>query len=265
MRITVFTSNQPRHLSLIERLASVADEVYAVQECNTVFPGRVPDFFKRSDVMQRYFAKVIDAEREVFGEPRFPAATNVRQLPVKMGDVNLMPLSSFGPALDADVFVVFGATYIKGDLCDHLVARRAVNIHMGVSPYYRGSSTNFWAMYDRRPEYVGATIHLLTKGLDSGPMLFHAFPEPAPVDPFVYGMLSVRAAHHAVVEQLRTGRLLKIDPVPQDRTHELRYTRNADFTDAVAAEYLDRLPTPADLAATLAQSDRSRFLRPAVL
>ena len=39
MKITVFTSNQPRHLYLIQQLVSICDEVYAIQEYNTVFPG----------------------------------------------------------------------------------------------------------------------------------------------------------------------------------------------------------------------------------
>ena len=71
MKITIFTSNQPRHISLIKSLASIADEVFAVQECNTVFPGQVEDFFKKSDVMQKYFANVMNAEKEVFGLPCF--------------------------------------------------------------------------------------------------------------------------------------------------------------------------------------------------
>src|SRR3954447_26108932 len=208
MRITVFTSNQPRHLALIESLASIASEVFAIQECNTVFPGQVQDFFGKSPVMQDYFSRVLAAEREVFGDVRFPPP-NVRQLPVKMGDVNRLDVAALEPAMGADVFIVFGASYIKGPLCDRLVQRRAINIHMGVSPYYRGSSTNFWAMYDRRPDLVGATIHLLSKGLDSGPMLFHALPKPAVVDPFVYGMRAVRAAHLGVVEYLKSGKKLE--------------------------------------------------------
>lgn len=48
MKITVFTSNQIRHLSLIADLASIADEVFAIQECNTLFPGETADFFKSS-------------------------------------------------------------------------------------------------------------------------------------------------------------------------------------------------------------------------
>ena len=52
MKITVFTSNQPRHLSLIKDLSIIADEVYAIQECNTVFPGEVKDFFDNSEIMK---------------------------------------------------------------------------------------------------------------------------------------------------------------------------------------------------------------------
>lgn len=261
MRITVFTSNQPRHVAMIEQLATVADEVYAVQECNTIFPGQVPDFFRKSDVMQAYFARVIAAEAEVFGGPRF-APRNVRQLPVKMGDLNRLPLATFGEALAADLYVVFGASFIKGPLVEHLVANRAINIHMGVSPYYRGSSTNFWAMYDDRPQFVGATIHRLSNGLDSGPMLFHAFPAAQRVEPFVYGMLCVRAAHEAIVSHIRAGDLLNLPPVPQDRAKELRYTRNADFTDEAAAAYLSRVPTPDALHDRLRHRDERLFLRP---
>jgi folate-dependent phosphoribosylglycinamide formyltransferase PurN len=261
MRITVFTSNQPRHVALLEQLSAVADEVFAVQECNTVFPGQVDDFFRRSPVMQDYFARVIAAEREVFGRPRF-APANVRQLPIKMGDVSRLDVTTLGDALRADLYLVFGASYIRGPLCDHLVANRAVNIHMGVSPYYRGSSTNFWAMADGRPEMVGATVHRLGAGLDSGPILFHAFPTPRAAEPFVYGMRCVRSAHAAVVDHIRSGALLTLEPVAQNRTRELRYARNADFTDAVAADYLGRIPSPDALRVALEARDSRLFVRP---
>ena len=261
MRITVFTSNQPRHVALIESLAGIADVVFAVQECNTVFPGQVDDFFRKSDVMRDYFGRVIAAERDVFGGPRFGPA-NAVQLPIKMGDLNRIELDALRPALESDAYVVFGASFINGPLCDFLVERGALNIHMGVSPYYRGSSTNFWALYDRRPDYVGATIHLLSRGLDSGPMLFHAFPPTEAVDPFVLGMKAVKAAHTTLIESIRTGEIHRIEPTPQDKSLQIRYTRNADFTDEVAREYLDRLPTPEEVRASLDSRDTSAFLLP---
>lgn len=262
MTITLFTSNQPRHTSLIERLAGLADRLFVVQECNTVFPGQVDDFFRKSEVMQRYFARVIAAERETFGVPRFPmVAGNVRSLPIRMGDLSRLPLDAIEEALRADAFLVFGASYIRGPLCDALVERRAVNIHMGVSPQYRGSSTNFWPLYDGRPEFVGATIHRLTAGLDSGPILFHALPAAEAVDPFLLGMRAVRAAHEAVHDAIRTGEIAGLSPEDQDRSRELRYSRNADFTDAIAAEYLERAPSREEIGRRLAARDLADFIR----
>lgn len=262
MKVTVFTSNRPRHLSLLSTLAEVADEVFAVQECSTVLPGQVQDFYNKSPVMQRYFTHVLQAEHDVFGRLGF-APPNVRHMPLRMGDLNLLSMDDLGPALESDVYVVFGASYIKGPLAEFLVERTALNIHMGVSPYYRGSSTNFWALYDGRPDHVGATIHRLTKGLDSGPMLFHAFPPSEPTEPFRLGMLAVRSAHQAVADRLATGELFEIEPVPQDRSLEMRYTRNAEFTDEVAADYLDhRLPTAEQIGRALRARDESAFLRP---
>src|SRR5436189_4817678 len=106
MKITVFTSNQPRHLSLISPLAQIADEVFAIQECNTVFPGQVDDFFRKSPVMQDYFSHVITAEREVFGDVRFIGSPNVHQLVIKMGDVSKLDRATLEPALRSDVFIV---------------------------------------------------------------------------------------------------------------------------------------------------------------
>jgi methionyl-tRNA formyltransferase len=96
-------------------------------------------------------------------------------------------------------------------------------------------------MYDNRPDMVGATIHKLTAGLDNGPMYCHAQPPADDRDPFVFGMLAVKAAHDALIEGLSSGKLSRATPIPQDRSQQIRYTRNADFTDEVAAEYLERL------------------------
>jgi len=263
MRITLFTGNQARHLALVERLAEIAQPLFVVQECTTVFPGQVPDFFRRSEVMQSYFQRVLAAERLVFGLPR-PAPAGVRQFTLRMGDLSHVPTEWLAPALDADAFIVFGASYIRGPLCDELVMRGAVNLHMGVSPFYRGSSTNFWALHDGRPAFVGATIHRLTSGLDSGPILCHVFPPTATYEPFELGMRAVESAHKALAHLLHSGELQHMKGEPQDRSRQLRYSRNSDFTDEVAAEYLERLPTPTAIHAALMQRDLGHFTRPIV-
>jgi len=261
MKITVFTSNQPRHISLIESLSNIADKVFAIQECNTVFPGEVDDFFKKSAVMQQYFSNVINAEKEVFGSVRF-LPDNVKSIAIKSGDLNRIENSLFDEALDSDYYIVFGSSFIKGELIDFLVENRAINIHMGLSPYYRGSSCNFWALHDDNPGFVGATIHMLSKGLDSGPMLFHAIPMAEKVTPFVLGMKAVRAAHAGLVNAIGNGSILKIKGVKQDKYLEIRYTKNIDFNDKVASLYLESSHSKGGVYRALLQRDSSILLNP---
>ena len=262
MKVTVFTSNQPRHLHLINRLASVADECFAVQECTTVFPGQVKDFFNNSETFQAYFANVIESEHRQFGQIRF-AAENVRQLAMKSGDLSKLPEDVLTPALASDVYIVFGASFIRGWLIDALIERSAINIHMGVWPYYRGSSCNFWALNDDNPQLVGSTIHRLSKGLDSGDMLYHALPTTKDcVTPFDYSMRAVSAAHESLIERISDGSLLGLPTHRQDKGLEVRYTRNADFDDPVAQAYLDRGQSIEDLNRLLAERQTPPYVDP---
>ena len=239
MRVTLFSSNQPRH-HLAKMFSEVADEVYFISEVNTVFPGRVDDFYKKTEIMRSYFGNVIAAEKKAFGDISF-LPSNVRNLPVKSGDLNLLSQSQLDVALNADVYVVFGASYIKGWLIDFLVEKEALNVHMGISPYYRGSSCNFWALYDKKISHVGATIHMLSKGLDSGDMLFHCIPKYIDGDsPFDFAMRSVTAAHCGLSEGMINNDLFTRKRVRQDKQQEVRYTKKADFSDAIAAEFLQR-------------------------
>jgi hypothetical protein len=50
-------------------------------------------------------------------------------------------------------------------------------MHLGLSPYYRGSSTNFWPLVDGRPECVGVTVHHATLKVDGGNILLQARPD----------------------------------------------------------------------------------------
>jgi folate-dependent phosphoribosylglycinamide formyltransferase PurN len=239
-------------------MAKIADEVYAIQECTTVFPGLVKDFFDNSPVMQEYFTHVNQSENNIFGSIGF-VEKNVRQLALKSDDLNKVGMDILKPALESDVYVVLGASYIKGELIEFLVEHKAINIHMGVSPYYRGSSTNFWAPYQGHIDMVGATIHMLSAGLDSGDILYHSFPKPQRIEAFDLGMMSVKVAIDSVAERIKSGEIFEIKPEKQDRSKEISYTRNKDFTDDVARDYLDHLPTEDDIFYELSNRDVKLF------
>lgn len=263
MKITVFTSNQPRHIALVNRLASISDTTYAILESNTVFPGQVKDFYNKSEIFQKYFSYVLSSEKKIFGDLSF-TARNVRSLVLKSGDLNLLTEPQLREALNSDVFIVFGSSFIKGWLVDFLVLQSAVNIHMGLSPYYRGSSCNFWALYDDRPEYVGATVHLLSKGLDSGPILFHALPKLGLENPFEFTMRSVDVVQRSLIKTIDNGTLRKYDPIPQEKELQIRYSRDSDFNDDVASEFLSRHLDNQKLQQIIAKSIKPELIRPTI-
>lgn len=75
-----------------------------------------------------------------------------------------------------DVIAVSGARLLSQELIE--VPRvAALNMHGGLSPYYRGAESVFWALYNREPQFVGVTIHLLTTGIDAGPIVYTARPD----------------------------------------------------------------------------------------
>tara|TARA_A100001234_G_C12540812_1_gene348785 strand:- start:354 stop:896 length:543 start_codon:yes stop_codon:yes gene_type:complete len=159
---------------------------------------------------------------------------------MKMNDLNFANTKQLSPALNSDLYVIFGSSYIKGWLIDFLVDKKAINIHMGISPYYRGSSCNFWAIYDNNPGYVGGTIHYLNKGLDSGDILFHCIPRTQKDDSsFDFTMRSVLATQKGLVNAVKSNEIFTMKSFKQDKTSEIRYSKNSEFNDSVAKEYLD--------------------------
>jgi hypothetical protein len=53
-------------------------------------------------------------------------------------------------------------------------------------------------------------------------------------------MRAVRAGHSSLVEEIAAGTILSYQSVAQDKSREIRYTRNSDFTDEIARQYLAR-------------------------
>ena len=240
MKITLFTTNQARHNYLVNLLSNIATELNVVQEIKTNVTKIVPGHYSASNVMKEYFEKVIYAQKKLFGNSSISVKNkNINLLPLENVHLNNCSIKFLSDFLKSDVYVVFGSSYIKGELADFLISHKALNIHMGVSPYYRGTDCNFWALYDNNPHLVGATIHMLSKGLDSGPILYHALSEIKD-DPFLYTMSTVKSAFHSLVEKIKNESIFKYSPEIQNKSKEVRYSRKNDFNDEVVKMFLSK-------------------------
>ena len=81
---------------------------------------------------------------------------------------------------------------------------------------------------------------MLSKGLDSGLMLYHALPKLDNDNPFKFTMRASEAAQQSLVERIGNKQIKEYKPQEQDKKSEIRYTKNADFTDEVTANFLSK-------------------------
>ena len=224
VKILLLTSTARRHL----RFASCLSRAFHWADLHVVVEARSPSPWPLA-----YDRRVWDAEQRVFDEPARiegwveSVATAQDAFPI-------------GEPLIADTVIVFGSGLIRDPLLAACIECRAVNLHAGISPFYRGNSCNFWAAYDGHPEYVGMTIHRLSAGVDAGDIL-EVVTAPDHSDPFMRGMLAVRAGQDRLIEKIRDGSIWDAG-TPQDLSQTIRYSKRADFTDSVAMEFLNRSP-----------------------
>tara|TARA_B100000029_G_scaffold514061_1_gene615502 strand:- start:1735 stop:2529 length:795 start_codon:yes stop_codon:yes gene_type:complete len=239
MKITVFTSDKFRHISLINKISSIASETFAIVETSTQTKNSSSTNFINTNEFKRYFSNVNKSEKKIFGREHH-INKNVNLMTINFGDLSKLKKNNLNAALDVNYFIVFGSSYIKGWLAEYLVEKKAINIHMGVSPYYRGTACNFWALYDKNPQYVGSTIHRLSKGLDSGSILYHAIPILTEnMNLFDFTMQSVNTAQLSLVELIKNRTIDKFSPIVQDKNLEIRYSRRDDFNYKSLQEYLN--------------------------
>ena len=240
MKITLFTSNNNRHNYLINLLTKICDQLWVVQEYKNSLTQKNSDKFRDAKIMRNYFNFVDAAQEKIFKKNFIKYnSKKIKVLSIPYSELNNLSLSYLNDFLKSDIYIVFGSSYIKGNLINFLIANKAINIHAGVSPYYRGADCNFWALYDDNPHLVGSTIHLLGKGLDSGPMLYHAMSN-IKTTPFEYTMSSVKAAFHSISSKIKNKSIFDIVPTNQDINKEIRYSKKEHFNKEILNEYFKK-------------------------
>ena len=176
-RLLILTSTFQRHNYLVNRAAGGFELAGVWQEEKSFEPMRYAADAEDEETIRRHFDARDASEAEWFAgdrDARCPQATAHRRIPP--GAINDTAQIAAMAETRPDVVLVFGTGILKAPLIDAF-SGRILNLHLGLSPYYRGAGTNFWPLVNREPEYVGATIHFLDAGIDTGPIVAHARPD----------------------------------------------------------------------------------------
>jgi folate-dependent phosphoribosylglycinamide formyltransferase PurN len=104
--------------------------------------------------------------------------------------------------LQPDIILVNGTRIISKKILQSTDAV-FVNMHVGITPQYRGSHGGYWALYNNDVENFGTTIHLIDAGIDTGAVVKQVFTRPEKTDNFVtYPVLQTALGIEALKEVL---------------------------------------------------------------
>lgn len=234
MKIGVLTSVETRHRYFANRMceefrvsAILYEETGYTHEC--VADDGLGD--EERSIVREHFAERDRQEERFFGARSGvrPADNGCAVRRLAAGELNSDETLRFLEAAGVDAVLVFGTNLIKSPLLDRWPGRM-INMHLGLSPYYRGTATNFYPLLNEEPEYVGATIHLITAAIDGGPILRHARPTIALDDrPHTIGCKAILAGVEAMTVSVRELDGGTLTPVPQWEVPDGRLYLRKDY------------------------------------
>ncbi len=220
MELGILTSIEKRHRYFAARLHAACDVVAVAYEDVGYSPDSINDTGltpEEQRIVANHFGERARQEeiffraRSDFIEPDGVCA--VRHL--STGELNTSHTLRFLESAGADTVAVYGTNLIKEPLLGRW-AGQMINMHLGLSPYYRGTATNFYPLLNDEPEYVGATIHLIDASIDGGPILRHARPEIVADDgPHTIGCKAIVAGIDVLLAVLRDLERGGVEAVPQ--------------------------------------------------
>jgi len=239
-RIVILTGDELRHRYFRLRLAGDArfQTILTVSEGAENGLGARTEADPDASILQRqHVAARARAERDFFAEAVDFLPDTAPVLSVAKGAVNRPEVVARVLAARPDLLVCFGASLVRGPLPAQF-AGRFLNVHLGLSPWYRGSGTNIWPLIDGRAHMVGATFMQIDAGIDTGPILHQIRAELALGDsPHSIGNRLIRQMTATCADLIAGFDRLEQPPAPQDAG---RLYRNADFDAAACRALYDR-------------------------
>jgi len=75
--------------------------------------------------------------------------------------------------LEPDVIIQAGAGILRKQVFQ--IARiGTLNLHHGIAPLIKGMHSIYWALWEEEPKWLGATVHFIDEGIDTGLVLAYA-------------------------------------------------------------------------------------------
>ena len=153
MKPLIITSNCLRHLGFINRIRE------EIEINNSILVSKLDgiDEFRKSELCQfgEGWPRWIERMQPIFCSPK---QLHSEEIINKIKRIN------------PDICFVFGAPLLKEEIFS-IPRLGCINIHTGLVEHHRGVDSPYWALYEERPETLGATVHYIDNSIDGGDII----------------------------------------------------------------------------------------------
>lgn len=256
----VLTSNEIRHRYVANILSASPLIKAVVSEPKRRTPANCCENEEERVFLQNYFDTRTKSEETILSEGKHWGLRLGQDLiEIVSGTINNPDIPKKLLDLGVTNCLVFGTSWLREPWLQAF-GNNMVNLHLGLSPYYRGAGTNFWALQEGKPELFGATIHLIDEGIDSGPILFHVRPDPEMSDDaHSLGNKTIAKAARALL--LRVSEMPAMQPIPQWEVTDGREFKMKEFNVGFLFSMLDKIKHGLLREYTNSGADRARAVR----
>ena len=162
MKIIILTGDELRH-QYLRRVISLSPRIQVLasycEGTEKSLQTRVAANENSSELMKRHVSMQLQSEEDFFA--RFTLLTEDKSAAIRIrkGAINDREVVERIALAEPDLIACYGSSIIKGELLSKF-AGRFLNVHLGLSPYHRGSGTKAWPLIISEPECVGAPFSL---------------------------------------------------------------------------------------------------------
>jgi len=175
MNIALLTSNHLRHKYIASKIAErLSLKIIVSEQKSNSIEDTVSSNDEIKQLLDKHFKDRKISEAFYFGGSVFPPVDEIVE--IEHGEINSDVIINLLKKHEINCILLFGTSIIKPMILD-LYQNKVINLHLGLSPYYKGSGTNFFPIANNDFECIGATVHLATSEVDAGAIVKQFRPE----------------------------------------------------------------------------------------
>lgn len=179
MKLILFSGDHPRHLFVNRDISRYFDETLVIVMRREHLIPEAPSYLQQTDkkLFERHFNNRYEVEKRFYGNLKVDDVFKDNILHIVDSEcMNSERISEIVSAFNADFCFIFGVDMIHDPILS-VLPKNKVNLHLGLSPWYKGSATLFWPFYHLSPQFCGITFHQITKEADAGEIIHQSVPE----------------------------------------------------------------------------------------